>query len=154
MFLKLYYYLIVSCAAYPEIADETCPLKLHTHNADFTTKIPGSLYVMYSETGLVPTGVLNPFRSIYTSYPDLVHLLCVTRSTALRPLNGPSAFSHEPLIHRTPIMWAIYTIIFFFFCLFLIPTTKRHHDIYLKLLPMYIIYCRVTIAAAPLITRT
>lgn len=91
----------------------------------------------YTETGLVPTGVLNPFRSIYTSYPDLVHLLCVTRSTALRPLNGPSAFSHEPLIHRTPIMCAIYTIIFF--CLFLIPTTKRHHDIYLKLLPMYII---------------
>lgn len=97
---------------------------------------------MYTETGLVPTGVLNPFRSIYTSYPDLVHLLCVTRSTALRPLNCPSAFSHEPLIHRTPLYCVIYIIIFFF-----VPHSYDKtisYDIYFKLLPILSCYncCR------------
>ena len=133
MFLRLYYYLIVSCTAYPEIANETCPLNYTRTQRWLYRKIPGRLRTrdVYTETGLVPTGVLNPFRSIYTSYPDLVHLLCVTKSTALQPLNGPSAFSHEPLIHHIP-MCNIHNHFFF-------STTKRHPDIY-KLLPILSCY--------------
>lgn len=157
MFLKLYYYLIVSCVAYPEIADETCPLNYaHTNTERWLyTKIPGRLHVqvMYTKTGLVPTGVLNPFRSIYTSYPDLVHLLCVTRSTALRPLNVPSAFSHEPLILNT-CMPHTHIIISFFCSLFLL---QNDITIYLN---CYIYICKYNkytvvtiIATGPILYR-
>lgn len=67
-------------------------------------------------------------------YPDLVHLLFVTRSTDLRPSNVPSAFSHEPLIYNNTIRNRVF------------PSLPRYHSFIHTILYLFTAYI-VTIAS-------